>query len=158
MKKVLVLGLACLTLSGMTIPVFASTNKNEIWSSPVDLKGEKPISTFVTSSEDSPIGNIRTLSVRAGDVKFVHDSGFEYSGSGNALNERVWGETSHVQDGKAVDGYTRARYEKGSSIKADSGRKWDSDDGKIHGYSKATSGWVLDEWFYRAHTYYGNER
>lgn len=147
-----------LVVLSMSTVIFAS-NSDEIWSSQVNLKGEKPISTYVSNSENDTKGNIQTMSISTRSVQFVHDSGFEYhkNGTSGDPDERVWGETSHLENGKGVNGYTRARYEKGNSIKADSGRCWDDDDGQIDGYSKAKSNWMSTFLnFYTGHTYYGN--
>lgn len=158
-KKVFLSVTSSLVVLSMSTSIFASNSyEGQIWSSPTNLNGERPISTYVPNSENNDEENIQTLRIDARSVTFVHNSGFDRRANGNAgqPSERVWGETSHVENGVAVDGYTRARYELGSSIKHDSGRCWDSDDGTIDGYSRAVSGWTTNATLYVGHTYYGN--
>lgn len=95
------------------------------------------------------------------NITFDHSYGVDFETVGStSFRERVWGKTHHYikQYGKPdqkVNGYTRARWERGSSTFGDSQRCWDDDDNRIDGRSEATSGWISENYFYIAHTYYG---
>lgn len=135
---------------GMTLAAFADENNQRT----IAEQNMTPDKTIIAAYQ--PISRSSSL------VTVDHSYGVDWEEVGStAYKERAWGVTHHYiknysEPDTPVDGYTRARWELGDLMKADSGRCWDSDDGMIHGRSSATSPWVLENYLYIAHTYYGN--
>ena len=149
MKKILSLGLISLTfLTTMSSNVFAAGNITTIER---NLTPDKVIISTYEPVTRSPKSN----------VTYDHSAKIIFDAEGSAsYKEKISAKTYHnIKNGtklEPVDGYTRARWERGSKILGDSGRCWDNADGEIDGYSTATSGWIVENITYVAHSYYGS--
>lgn len=104
---------------------------------------------------------------RVSTANIKHTYGYNrrlVSVSSGEMEKLLWGQTTCIDsNGNTLNTYTRVRYENRfgtGAIYHDSGRIWDSADGKINGvsYAQATA-WIKDDitTIYKvAHTYYGH--